>query len=121
MSPGVQKKCHIVYASGKGGNYIKFGDASTEGTEFGIREAYLTHNPDIGIFAIFRSDAFVKPRLGTLLARYIKDECHIDPFGTTAEWFSIETGAAWSLATAMAALNKAHTESMPGQEQLLTK
>ncbi|HKO48747.1 MAG TPA: hypothetical protein VJV79_13540 [Polyangiaceae bacterium] len=102
VSPGYEVNSFVQYPNRAQGNYIKFGDSQTDHDKLGIRQAYLTHNPDIGIFAVMGSVAFHTPGLGTRLKNFIKDDLKIQPVGTS-EWFSIQTAAAWKLAQAMLA------------------
>ncbi len=99
ISPGAQIGSTVQYRD-VCGNYIKFGDSHNAHEDHGgIRGAYLTHNPDIGIMALMDSQAFQGPGLGTRLKNYIF-ELGYDPVGAT-EWFAIEEAAAWSVARAM--------------------
>lgn len=110
ISPGVDIDSYVNYSDGKNGNYIKFGDQSTQKpTPSGLRNAYKTHNPDIGVMAIMDSSAIASPYLGVVLKNYIEGTLHIDPVDTT-EWFSIETTAAWKLAKAMMQWDEKHVQ-----------
>jgi len=101
ITPGYDRGSYVDYPDGPAGNYIKFGDqASTKPSPSGLRSAYLTHNPDIGVMAIMDSSAITGPYLGTELKRFIVEECNIEPIGST-EWFSVERQAAWELANRM--------------------
>lgn len=97
ISPGVDESCYVQYPDGTRGNYIKFGDATSSHEDSqGVRSAYLTHNPDIGIAAVMDSTALTsKTRFGTQLKKYIQD-LEYNPVGNT-EWFSVKTGPAWEL------------------------
>lgn len=100
ISPGYDVGSLVRYPDLREGNYIKFGDASADHvTTAGVRAAYLTHNPDIGVAAVMGSQAFAAPALGTRLKQFIVG-LGIAPVGTS-EWFSIQTRAAWSLTQAM--------------------
>lgn len=96
ISPGWQLNSYVQYSDARG-NYIKFGDSKSahEENEAGLRDAYMTHNPDIGIAAVMDSSIFVQPYLGTRLANFIVTK--IPPVPTTSEWFSVKTNAAWGL------------------------
>ena len=105
ISPGYDVDTAVLYPDGRLGNYIKFGDASADHvTTAGVRAAYLTHNPDIGVSAVMDSQAFAAPALGTRLKQFIIG-LGIGPVGTS-EWFSIQTKAAWGLAQAMTAWDR---------------
>jgi hypothetical protein len=98
ISPGADINSSVKYpGTTKLGNYIKFGDEKDLHTKEGIRGAYLTHNPDIGIGAIMDSTAITSPYLGTVLKNYITNTCEIQPVVGTTEWFSIIADAAWKL------------------------
>ncbi|HTH98877.1 MAG TPA: hypothetical protein VL574_15785 [Stellaceae bacterium] len=102
ISPGYDFGSHVTYPTGEKGNYIKFGDQSSvkKPAHAGLREQYLTHNPDIGVAAIMDSNVFSYPSLGTRLKNYIINTISINPVGST-EWFSIKADAAWKLFGAM--------------------
>jgi hypothetical protein len=99
ITPGAEVKSYVQYNGGQKGNYVKFGEASDLKEGAGIRQAYLTHNPDIGVAALMLSSVFTEPYLGTRLKSYIKGRGY-DPVGTS-EWFSIKTASAWGLFAAM--------------------
>lgn len=101
ISPGWDLNSYVNYSDGNQGNYIKYGDATAPYQNgAGIRQAYLTHNPDIGVAAVMDSSAFAAPALGTRLKNYIINQRGIQPVGTS-EWFSVVTAAAWGLFAAM--------------------
>jgi hypothetical protein len=100
MSPGAQLKSFVQYGGGEKGNYIKFGEATDLKTGVGVRNAYLTHNPDLAVAALMDSTVFSTPYLGTQLKTYIIKTCGIGLVGDM-EWFSIKTSAAWGLFGAM--------------------
>lgn len=102
ISPGNELDSYVQYkAEDEQGNYIKFGDSTSSHEDSdGIRKAYLTHNPDIGVAAVMDSSVFTNPRLGTLLKNYIVTTLEIPPVGTS-EWFSVDREAAWKLFYAM--------------------
>jgi hypothetical protein len=97
ISPGKDMDSYVVYPTGAKGCYIKFGDQNSEykPEKAGLRDAYLTHNPDIGVAAIMDSNVFSNPALGTRLKKYIQEKI-TNPVGST-EWFSIRADAAWLL------------------------
>ncbi|NHA01828.1 hypothetical protein G5V59_25060 [Nocardioides sp. W3-2-3] len=102
ISPGYDVNTAVLYPDKRLGNYIKFGDASADHvTTAGVRAAYLTHNPDIGVAAVMNSQAFAGPALGTRLKQFIIG-LGITPVATS-EWFSVQTKAAWGLTQAMTA------------------
>lgn len=98
ISPGYDLNSYVQYPTGVKGNYIKFGDQTSQKSpgHAGLRGQYLTHNPDIGVAAIMDSSVFTKPYLGTRLKNYIETTLKIPPVGST-EWFSTETTASWKL------------------------
>lgn len=105
ISPGYDIGTLVRYPDFREGNYIKFGDASADHvTTAGVRAAYLTHNPDIGVAAVMDSQVFAAPALGTRLKQFIIG-LGIAPVGTS-EWFSIQTRAAWRLTEAMIAWDR---------------
>jgi len=85
MTPGVEAESYVEYPDGLRGVYIKFGDQATEPTKLGIRNAYRTHNPDIGVAAVVKSDDY--NNLGTLLKQEIAALRW--PSVESSEWFSI--------------------------------
>jgi len=105
ISPGAEPGSYVQYKSAQG-NYIKFGEAKGLKEGAGVRNAYLTHNPDIGVAALMDSTVFVSPYLGTQLKNYIIEKFSIEPVGST-EWFSVEEKAAWGLFKAMTKWDKA--------------
>lgn len=56
MTPGVDRR-----------SYMKFGDSEHDHDDLGIRNAYRTHNPDIGVAAVMDSTAVNNQLLGTRL------------------------------------------------------
>jgi hypothetical protein len=96
ITPGVELYSYVQYTDKKQGNYIKFGDSNSphEDSE-GIRKAYMTHNPDIGVAAVMDSTAITNPNLGTVLKNQIKALGY--PIVGTSEWFSVDTKNAWDL------------------------
>ncbi len=102
ISPGAEINSYIQYPRGNvQGNYVKYGDAAGLHGGAGIRQAYLTHNPDIGVAAVMDSTAFANPYLGTQLKNFIIGRRY-NPVGTS-EWFSIAAQNAWGLFAAMQA------------------
>jgi hypothetical protein len=95
ISPGFEEGCCVRYTNGSKGNYIKFGDENAIGGAAGLRAAYATHNPDIGVPAIMTSTVFANPNLGTQLKQYIVNKGY-QLVGTT-EWISVPTDPAWEL------------------------
>lgn len=101
ITPGVDIDSYVAYPDGQEGSYIKFGDSRSDHEDTqGVRQAYLTHNPDIGIAAVMDSSVFENPNLGTTLKKFIKDDQGYDPVGTS-EWFSVSAKDAWPLYKAM--------------------
>lgn len=96
ISPGVELNSYIHYPDDKQGCYVKFGDEQESPGEVGIRKAYLTHNPDIGVAAVMESSAFKNPYLGTRLKQYL-ESLQYYPVETAPEWFSIDVKKAWAL------------------------
>jgi len=96
ISPGCEINSYTQFADGKQGNFIKFGDQVSNHGALGIRNAYATHNPDIGVGAIMHTGAFQNPGLGTLLKHFIINEIGLPPVGST-EWFGIIRTASWPL------------------------
>ena len=100
ITPGYDVGSFVQYPDGKKGSYIKFGDqTSPHLATAGIRQAYLTHNPDIGVAAVMDSSVFAAPMLGTRLKHHIMARGY-NPVGTS-EWFSIDKNDAWRLFLAM--------------------
>lgn len=96
ITPGYEANSYVQYGDGNQGVYIKFGDQGQNNPgKVGIRNAYLTHNPDIGVACVMNSN-YANPLLGTLLKKFIIDQCHIAPVGNT-EWFSVTRAAGWAL------------------------
>lgn len=116
ISPGVDRGSFVQYPDQVQGNYIKFGDSGEEHESTqGVRRAYLTHNPDIGVMAVMDSRAIANPALGTLLKQSIM-KWGYNPVGAT-EWFSIQAPTAWKLADAItrwdgAVITPANLESL---------
>lgn len=99
ITPGVEIGSYVQYRNVRG-NYIKFGDSqNAHETNGGIRNAYLTHNPDIGICAVMDSQVFQNPGLGTRLKNYVVSLGY-ETVGAT-EWFSLPEAVAWSIARDM--------------------
>ncbi|RZT39453.1 hypothetical protein [Cupriavidus agavae] len=96
ITPGCEIDSYTHFPDGKQGNFIKFGDQVSNHGSLGIRNAYATHNPDIGVGAIMHTGAFQNPGLGTLLKHYITNDLRIAPVGNT-EWFGIIRSASWPL------------------------
>jgi hypothetical protein len=98
ITPGIDQKSYVHYNDGKIGNYIKFGDEKSDHLDTeGIRKAYMTHNPDIGVAAVMDSSAISGPYLGTRLRNFIVNTIGIKPVPSSDEWFSVESNAAWNL------------------------
>lgn len=108
VSPGYDAGSFIRYPDGAEGCYVKFGDTKDVFDEPGIRAAYMTHNPDIGVVAVMGSDLYPEPPyLGTRLKQFIRTDIGIAPV-RNGEWFSVQTRAMVGLFNAMLAWNNRH-------------
>ncbi len=76
--------------------YVKIGDASQEKPDYGIRDAYMTHNPDIGIFAVIKCPNIADPHLATRIKNYLDKDMGIDRV-EGSEWFKFEHTTGWRL------------------------
>lgn len=101
ISPGAEINSYVQYRGNVQGNYVKFGDAADLHSGAGIRQAYLTHNPDIGVAAVMDSSVFGNPYLGTRIKKYINTRGYYNV--GNSEWFSITTQNAWGLFAKMQA------------------
>lgn len=119
ITPGFDIGSYVEYPDGTQGVYIKFGDQGAQNPgHAGIRNAYLTHNPDIGVACVMSSN-FANPLLGTRLKNYIIAQCGIPPVGNS-EWFSVTQADGWALFNDMlgwdnVAVNPANLGNLQGQ------
>lgn len=96
VTPGTQVNAYIRYPNdGRKYNFIKYGDSDNLNGAIAIRQQYLTHNPDIGVGAVFTSTAFTNPNLGTRLKHHIT-QAGFPAVGTT-EWIVLDDERAWDL------------------------
>ncbi|HAP76214.1 MAG TPA: hypothetical protein DCR14_09045 [Acidimicrobiaceae bacterium] len=100
MTPGADWRSYVHYTDGTEGNYVKFGDSEHDHDDLGIRNAYRTHNPDIGVAAVMPSSTLTNPGLGTRL-KHVMINAGCQRVEGTAEWFFLPKANAQKLFAAM--------------------
>ncbi|MEL7485918.1 MAG: hypothetical protein AAGJ87_01755 [Pseudomonadota bacterium] len=104
ITPGVELRSFVCFPDGQQGNYIKFGDTG-DATPILIRKAYIIHNPDIGVPAVFSNDLGEGRALGAAIKSELlqrRFDCIPD-----SDWFFVEQSKAWDLCKAMRGWNGA--------------